>query len=479
MSHITNATQNDFDEIIELFEKAIQYQKANNYIGWNSYDKEYIRKEITNKLLFKIVENEQIACIFSVCYTDAFIWRDRDKEDAIYLHRAIINQQFAGKKTFQTVLDWAIQQAKKENLRYIRIDTWADNHKLINYYKNLGFAHIETYTTPNTEQLPIQHRALTVALLQFDTHISKENIYIIGAGAIGKALAVFLKHENKHPHLIRGSVDNAPTITEDISIEKENGVTLNAEIVISTLNTHQQLDGIIILANKSFGNKDLAKTLKARSGNSPIILLQNGLGVEAPFIENAFPEVYRCVLFATSQVITPTTIRFKPVSTSPIGIEKGTKETLNQIVNQLDTPHFQFRSEPDIQPIIWQKAVINSVFNSVCPLLEIDNGIFHRNEQALAIARNIIKECISIANLKGISLDEKIVEEGLLRISKFSDGQWISTLQDIKSNRPTEIDTLNLEIAKIADTLNKPELVRETRLLGELTKLKSDLNLRK
>jgi len=50
------------------------------------------------------------------------------------------------------------------------------------------------------------------------------------------------------------------------------------------------------------------------------------------------------------------------------------------------------------------------------------------------------------------------------------------TLQDIKNRRETEIGTLNFEIVKIAKGMNKENLVMETGLLGELTKLKSDIS---
>jgi 2-dehydropantoate 2-reductase len=53
----------------------------------------------------------------------------------------------------------------------------------------------------------------------------------------------------------------------------------------------------------------------------------------------------------------------------------------------------------------------------------------------------------------------------------------ISTLQDIKMRRRTEIETLNFSIVNIARQLNKESWVTETKLLGELTKLKSDLTL--
>jgi 2-dehydropantoate 2-reductase len=110
-------------------------------------------------------------------------------------------------------------------------------------------------------------------------------------------------------------------------------------------------------------------------------------------------------------------------------------------------------------------------------LLNADNGIFQRNAQALTIAKNVIAECLTVAHASGIMLDGAEVLDGLLLISKASDGQLISTLQDINNKRPTEIDTLNFEIVRIAERLNRGGLVPETRLLGELTAIKSQLNM--
>lgn len=46
------------------------------------------------------------------------------------------------------------------------MDTWAENEKIIAYYKSYGFTFIENYRTAETEDLPIQHRNLHVALLE-------------------------------------------------------------------------------------------------------------------------------------------------------------------------------------------------------------------------------------------------------------------------------------------------------------------------
>lgn len=302
------------------------------------------------------------------------------------------------------------------------------------------------------------------------------NVFIIGAGAIGKALAVFLTLSGRNVVLLRGSIDNRSDHTENIQVVLNDQSVLEAEIDISTLSNFDKLEGVIVLANKSYGNKNLAQALRDKGRNSPIVILQNGLGVEQAFVDGNFSEIYRCVLFVTSQIVGPNKIRFRPILVSPIGTVKGDGSTLNKVVDQLDTPHFPFGVEADIQPIIWKKAIINSVFNSICPLLEIDNGVFHRDGHVLEIAKRVVGECVEIAQTKGIRLAVNEVIESVLLISKTSDGQLISTLQDINNKRKTEIETLNFAIVDAAQALDKVSVVKETRLLGELTRLKSNLN---
>lgn len=301
------------------------------------------------------------------------------------------------------------------------------------------------------------------------------HIYIVGAGAIGKALAVFLALEGKNVTLLRGRVNDIPDSFEEVKVELHDGTQIKAKVRVSTINSFPALTGIIVLTNKSYGNQQLSGILKTRTGNSPIVLLQNGLHVEQPFNNSHFPEVYRCVIFATSQPGEKGTLKFKPISISPIGIVKGNKETLASIAGQLSSGHFPFAAEEHIQPVIWAKAIVNSVFNSVCPLLETDNGIFDRSKEALAIAKQVIAECISIAEANGVSLNTDEVVNRLLLISRSSSGQLISTYQDILNKRETEIDTLNFAIAGIANELGRNRDVTATKLLGELTKLKSEL----
>jgi len=168
VNQIIPATPHDLKIILTLFERAIRYQKENNYIGWPDMDRKFIEADITKGLLFKVLTEDRLLGIFCVCYTDQLIWREKEKGDAIYLHRIVLNREYAGTKVFRTVFDWAIDYAKRTGLKYVRMDTWAENAKLIDYYKSYGFRFVENYKTEDTRDLPVQHRNLNVALLEYE-----------------------------------------------------------------------------------------------------------------------------------------------------------------------------------------------------------------------------------------------------------------------------------------------------------------------
>ncbi|MBT1700116.1 ketopantoate reductase, partial [Fulvivirgaceae bacterium PWU4] len=257
-----------------------------------------------------------------------------------------------------------------------------------------------------------------------------DKIFVIGAGAIGKVLAVLLTDVRRNVSLLRATAPDAESESQEVNILIEGRKSVAATVPVSGLNACHELAGIIAVTSKSYGNRDVVDMLKGKIGNSPIVILQNGLGVENVFLDALPNNVYRCVLFATSQFDSSAMLHFKPVSTSLVGIVRGNEGELRAIVEALNSPMFAFGTEKDIQRVAWKKSIVNCVFNSVCPLLETDNGIFHRNPDALLLARTIVEQCVKVANLVNIQLTTEETIQSLLTISKFSDGQLISTYQD-------------------------------------------------
>lgn len=165
---IVNTTKDDFKVVLSLFDEAMKLQGRDGYRVWNSIDRAGLKKDIEENLQFKIVSGEDILCVFSVQYQDPLIWGDRDQSDAIYLHRMVTNVNFRGQRYFGEILKWAKQCAQRKKLKYIRMDTWAENKRIIDYYLSYGFVFVGKYRTSDSPELPIQNRNVRGALLQME-----------------------------------------------------------------------------------------------------------------------------------------------------------------------------------------------------------------------------------------------------------------------------------------------------------------------
>jgi len=167
MAEVINTEMGDLEDIFGFFEQSIHYQEKKGYPAWRNYDRNAIIKDIENRNQYKVVLDSRTGIVFSVCYTDKIIWRDLDKGNSIYLHRIVVNPEFKGQKLFGAILDWAIVHAKQKGFDRVRMDTWAANPKIIDYYKSFGFTFVENYLTPNSEELPVHDRNLQLALLEY------------------------------------------------------------------------------------------------------------------------------------------------------------------------------------------------------------------------------------------------------------------------------------------------------------------------
>lgn len=303
----------------------------------------------------------------------------------------------------------------------------------------------------------------------------KDKIYVLGAGAIGLSLATYLFIKGKEVIAVRTSTDEVDSKQVEIAITGADERIWTAPIEMVSLAKLRVLDGVIVVTAKSYANDTIATRLKGMEISSPLVIMQNGVGVENPYLNLDTARIYRCVLYSTSQKDKNDSYKFVSITASPIGIVRGNEQELDYLVNELNTTAFPFVSYSDIKQEVWKKAIMNAVFNSICPLLEIDNGIFVRDEKASLLAQEIVDECLVIAHNIGIRLNAEEIMQQIFSISKKSEGQLISTLQDINAGRETEIDYLNLEIARLGETLIPAIKASTTKALGEIVKMKSKL----
>ncbi|MBV9673595.1 MAG: ketopantoate reductase family protein [Verrucomicrobia bacterium] len=302
----------------------------------------------------------------------------------------------------------------------------------------------------------------------------EQTVYVLGVGAIGLPLAAFLKKAGRAVVAVHTSRNDVPETPFRFTVDYDKS-RLSTEITTISLARIVALDGVIVIAAKSYANKEIARQLRAKHAAGPIVLMQNGVGIEKPFLNEHFSSIFRSVLYVTSETESEQVVRFHSITSSAIGVVEGRRSDLCSCVKALTTEEFPFRSETNIQREIWKKAIVNTVFNSVCPLLEVNNGIFARDSDAAQLASEIVEECLKVTERLNIELTADEVIRQIILISSGSK-QLISTLQDIRSGRQTEIEWLNLEIVRIASAMEPPLFLPRVEMLGKMISIKSLLH---
>lgn len=169
------AATRDLGLIFDLYDKAIEFQKTVFDKQWLGFDADLVNREIAEGRLWKILDDGGVGCIYSVAYEDPFIWGETSHVSAMYIHRIVTNPKFRGRSYVRKIVDWAREHAVENGLRYIRMDTWADNLKLKEYYLGCGFAWKGTVTPEDSPTMPAHYRGIQLGLFEMDLTVLCES----------------------------------------------------------------------------------------------------------------------------------------------------------------------------------------------------------------------------------------------------------------------------------------------------------------
>lgn len=168
MPVVSNLEPQEIDTIFNFYDMAIEYQRTRFDKTWQSFDHSLIEKELAEKRQWKITEGDDIACIFAVTYEDPFIWGEKDKDPAMYIHRIVTHPGYHGRHYVKHIVNWAKQHAPAMGKKFIRMDTWGDNEKLINYYQSCGFNYLGSTVPERSKQLPEHYSAIYLSLFEIE-----------------------------------------------------------------------------------------------------------------------------------------------------------------------------------------------------------------------------------------------------------------------------------------------------------------------
>ncbi|MCZ4245146.1 GNAT family N-acetyltransferase [Pedobacter punctiformis] len=162
---VLNSEAKDIDVIFDFYDMAIEHQKKVFNKHWQGFSREMVTTEIAENRQYKILVDGQVAAIFAVTFDDELIWKERD-QDSIYIHRIVTHPDFRGYSFVKQIVEWAKKYAAENDLQYIRMDTWADNEKLLKYYTGCGFDFAGTVSLTKTEGLPKHYEGISLNLFE-------------------------------------------------------------------------------------------------------------------------------------------------------------------------------------------------------------------------------------------------------------------------------------------------------------------------
>ena len=165
--NIQNSTPEDISEIFRLYELATKFQKTTFPENtWPDFERKLVETEIQEKRQFKMVIDNQIACVWAVAFNDPQIWEAQDVDPSIYIHRIATNPDFRGRQFVMAIVTWAKTYAVSHKKKFIRMDTCGNNHRLIKHYENCGFNFLGMVRLNNTDELPPHYENADVCLFE-------------------------------------------------------------------------------------------------------------------------------------------------------------------------------------------------------------------------------------------------------------------------------------------------------------------------
>jgi RimJ/RimL family protein N-acetyltransferase len=153
---ITLSTPDDTEAIFTVYHLGIEFQKTVFHRHWFGFDRDLLVREISEGRHWKITRGPDIACVFSLLFEDPVVWGP--KEPSLYLHRIVTNPVFKGNAYVPEIIDWAKTYGRAQGKEYIRLDTFPDNEKLMNYYVHCGFRYCGIREFGPGEVIPKHYR---------------------------------------------------------------------------------------------------------------------------------------------------------------------------------------------------------------------------------------------------------------------------------------------------------------------------------
>ena len=163
---IVQSLPEDIPTILSLYDAATALQAEKAMSQWPKIDRQLVEEEIAEKRQWKMVEDNQIVCVWVVTFEDPKIWGKRSDQPSVFIHRIANHPKFRGRGFVGMIVDWAKARYASGPIQFLRLDTVGYNEALIRVYTSHGFKLLEPVELEDTTGLPAHYKEDKVYLFE-------------------------------------------------------------------------------------------------------------------------------------------------------------------------------------------------------------------------------------------------------------------------------------------------------------------------
>ena len=269
----------------------------------------------------------------------------------------------------------------------------------------------------------------------------KENILVIGTGALSTLFAARLSESGHHVSMLGTWKDGIQALNQNGARVSESDGKERAFQVRATDDPGEvsNVKHAIVLV-KSWQTKRVAEKLKGiLAPDGMVLTLQNGLGNrEALARDLGTGRVALGVTTTGATLLGPGLV--KVGGEGVISLEQN--QALGPLEVALRSSNFNLQIVNDARSLMWGKLIINAAINPLTALLQVPNGELLSHSWTRKAMSALAREAAAVAQAEQISLPFSNPIEAVEEVARKTAKNLSSMFQDVRRGAPTEIDAI-------------------------------------
>ena len=157
---ILRASLADINTVLSLTKNCTQHLIEKGIFQWNKHypSKAVLQKDIELQQLWKLEKNNLIIGVVAITTIKdpeyfAVKWLCQSNKN-LYIHRLAVHPHFQGKGYAKKLMDFAENYGRSHHFQSIRLDTFSQNKRNQQFYKNRNYTKLESIYFPQQSSHP-------------------------------------------------------------------------------------------------------------------------------------------------------------------------------------------------------------------------------------------------------------------------------------------------------------------------------------